>query len=140
MRTANTELTGYLRCGGSLEVLAVITVSVEFKMSLKYVSAGNKVWGRATLTVEVDILFFSTSVDLTVERQFAGGGSGGHAALCSPAAPCTRWGRRRYPLRTKWTPPTGRFTAKLSLKREIFMAQKQTIIWTALPNGTPTGN
>ena len=44
-------------------------------MSLKYISAGNKVWGRATLTVEVDILFFSTSVDLTVERQFAGGGT-----------------------------------------------------------------
>ncbi len=82
----NTELTGYLRCGGSLEVLALITVSVEFKMSLKYVSAGNKVWGRATLTVEVDILFFSTSVDLTVERQFAGGGSE-NAGLLLDGAP-----------------------------------------------------
>ena len=71
----NTELTGYLRCGGSLEVLAIITVSVEFKMGLTYVSAGNKVWGRATLTVEVKVLFFSQSVDLTVEREFAGGGA-----------------------------------------------------------------
>ena len=82
----NTELTGYLRCGGSLEVLAIVTVSVEFKMSLKYVSAGNKVWGRATLTVEVDIAFFSTSVDLTVERQFAGGGTE-NAALLAAGAP-----------------------------------------------------
>jgi len=71
----NTELTGYLRCGGALEVLAIITVSVEFKMQLKYVSEGNKVWGRATLTVEVKVAFFSKSVDLTVERQFAGSGT-----------------------------------------------------------------
>ncbi len=35
---SKTELTGYLRCGGAVEVLAIITVSVEFKMSLKYVS------------------------------------------------------------------------------------------------------
>ncbi len=71
----NTELSGYLRCGGALEVLAIITVSVEFKMGLKYVSEGNKVWGRATLTVEIKIAFFSKSVDLTVERQFAGSGT-----------------------------------------------------------------
>jgi hypothetical protein len=82
----NTDLTGYLRCGGALEVLAIITVSVEFKMGLKYVSDGNKVWGRATLTVEVKIAFFSQSVDLTVERQFAGGGAQ-NAALYGAGAP-----------------------------------------------------
>ena len=81
-----TELTGYLRCGGAVEVLGIVTISVEFKMGLKYISDGNKVWGRATLTVEIDILFFSKSVDLTVERQFAGGGEG-HAALFIPGAP-----------------------------------------------------
>ena len=82
----NTELTGYLRCGGALEVLAIITVSVEFKMQLKYVSEGNKVWGRATLTVEVKIAFFSKSVDLTVERQFAGSHTQ-NAALFGAGAP-----------------------------------------------------
>ncbi|TAM81019.1 MAG: hypothetical protein EPN47_14155 [Acidobacteria bacterium] len=82
----DTELTGYLRCGGSLEVLAIITVSVEFKMGLTYLSAGNKVWGRATLTVEVKVLFFSQSVDLTVEREFAGGGAQ-NAALYGAGAP-----------------------------------------------------
>ncbi len=82
----NTELTGYLRCGGALEVLAIITVSVEFKMGLKYVSQGNKVWGRATLTVEIKIAFFSKSVDLTVERQFAGSHTQ-NAALFGAGAP-----------------------------------------------------
>jgi len=85
-QNGNTELTGYLRCGGSLEVLAIITVSVEFKMGLTYISAGNKVWGRATLTVEVKVLFFSKSVDLTVEREFAGGGTE-NAALLLDGAP-----------------------------------------------------
>jgi hypothetical protein len=67
-----TALSGYVRCGGSVNVLGLITVSVEFNLSLNYASPPTRVWGRATLTVEIDILFFSTSVDLTVERQFAG--------------------------------------------------------------------
>lgn len=65
-------LTGYLRCGGSLEVLGIITVSVEFYMGLTYESEGNKVWGEASLTVEIEILFFSASVELSVRREFAG--------------------------------------------------------------------
>lgn len=34
-----------------------------------------KAYGRATLTVQVEVLFFSKSVELTVERSF-GGSSG----------------------------------------------------------------
>ena len=64
-------LTGYLRMGGSLSVLGLITVSVEFNLSFTYAEAG-KAYGRATLTVEVEIAFFSTSVELTVERTFGG--------------------------------------------------------------------
>jgi hypothetical protein len=64
-------LTGYLRCGGSLNVLGLVSISVEFYMGLTYESAGNKVWGQATLTVCVHVLFFSTSVGLSVEREFA---------------------------------------------------------------------
>ncbi len=67
-------LTGYFRMGGSLSVLGLITVSVEFNLSFTYQDVG-KAYGTATLTVEVDIAFFHKSVDLTVERTF--GGSGG---------------------------------------------------------------
>jgi len=69
-----TQLTGYVRCGGSVNVLGIITISVEFYLELSYESPPTRVWGRATLTVEIDILFFSMSVDLTVEKEFAGGG------------------------------------------------------------------
>jgi hypothetical protein len=64
-------LTGYLRVGGSLRVLALVTVSVEFNLSFTYAKDG-KAYGRATLTVQVEIAFFSKSVELTVERTFAG--------------------------------------------------------------------
>jgi len=69
-----TMLAGYLRCGGSLEVLGLITVSLEFVMTLEYTTPPSRLRGIATLTVEIEILFFSISVDLTVEREFGGGG------------------------------------------------------------------
>ena len=66
------KLSGYLRVGGSMSVLGLITVSVEFNLSFTYDSATEKAYGRATLTVQVEIAFFSTSVELTVERAFGG--------------------------------------------------------------------
>ena len=64
-------LTGYLRLGGALEILGIITISCEFYMGLTYASAGNKVWGEARLTVKIEILFFSVSVSMTCRREFA---------------------------------------------------------------------
>lgn len=66
------ELSGFLRLGGELEVLGLITVSLEFVLSFTYKSVG-KAYGKATLTVKVEIAFFSASVKLSVEKQFAGG-------------------------------------------------------------------
>ncbi|MBE9114061.1 hypothetical protein IQ273_32365, partial [Nodosilinea sp. LEGE 07298] len=63
-------LTGYLRCGGKLSVLGIITISVEFNLSFTYDSGTEKASGRATLTVTIEVLFFSKSVELTVERSF----------------------------------------------------------------------
>jgi len=68
-------LSGYLRMGGSLSVLGLVQVSVEFNLSFTYDSVKDKAYGRATLTVHVSVLCFSASVDLTVERAF-GGNSG----------------------------------------------------------------
>jgi hypothetical protein len=68
-------LSGYLRMGGSLSVLGLVQVSVEFNLTFTYDSVKDKAYGRATLTVHVSVLCFSASVDLTVERAF-GGNSG----------------------------------------------------------------
>jgi hypothetical protein len=68
-------LSGYLRMGGSLSVLGLIKISVEFNLSFTYDGEKDKAYGRATLTVQVEVLCFSKSVELTVERAF-GGSSG----------------------------------------------------------------
>ncbi|MGI8384138.1 hypothetical protein [Robertmurraya sp. P23] len=69
------KLTGYLRCGGNVSVLGLVSVTVEFYMGLTIRDKGNgkvEVWGQASLTVGVKIAFFSKSVSLKVERRFAG--------------------------------------------------------------------
>jgi hypothetical protein len=58
--------------GGSLNVLGLVHISVEFNLSFTYDSAKDKAYGRATLTVQVSVLCFSASVELTVERAFGG--------------------------------------------------------------------
>ncbi len=72
---SSVTLTGYLRCGGALEVLGLISISVEFYLGFTYrdkPSGGNEVWGQASLVVCVKVAFFSKSVSLSVERRFAG--------------------------------------------------------------------
>jgi hypothetical protein len=66
-------LGGYLRMGGELSVLGLISVSLEFVLSFGY--EDGKAAGRATLTVKIEILFFSMSVEISVEKKF-GGSSG----------------------------------------------------------------
>jgi hypothetical protein len=68
-------LGGYLRLGGELSILGLISVSLEFYLIFAYEFAKNAAYGRATLTVKVEVLFFSTSVEVTVEKRF-GGSSG----------------------------------------------------------------
>jgi hypothetical protein len=64
-------LTGYVRCSGSLDILGLISISAEFYLALTYDSAKNSVYGQASLTVKIKIVFFSIKVTLTVEREFA---------------------------------------------------------------------
>ncbi len=68
------KLSGYLRAGGELSVLGLISVSLEFMLSFTY-DSDHKASGRAILTVAVHVAFFSTSVELSVEKRFGGSGS-----------------------------------------------------------------
>jgi hypothetical protein len=65
-------VSGFVRAGGHLSVLGIVTVSVDFFLQLSYQTETGKITGRASLTVGVKVLFFSKSVTLTVERTFAG--------------------------------------------------------------------
>lgn len=70
----NCTLTGFMRLGGRLSVIGIIRLSVEFNLSFTYQEASDKAFGRATVTVMVEVLFISVSVALTVERAFGGAG------------------------------------------------------------------
>ncbi|WP_405997041.1 hypothetical protein [Streptomyces sp. NBC_00829] len=70
----SVTLTGYLRCGGYLSVLGLITVSVEFYLALTYVKTNgtSEVFGEGSLCVSVRVAFFSKSVTLRLQRRFGG--------------------------------------------------------------------
>lgn len=80
-------LTGYLRMGGHMSVLGLIKLSLEFTLSFTYDGARDKAYGRATLTVQVEIVFFSVSVEITVERAFGGSGDPLFKQLFTTAQP-----------------------------------------------------
>ncbi len=65
------QLTGYLRMGGELNVLAIIRISIEFNMALTHNTKTNQTWGECQLTIEIEILIFSASVSMYVRRDFS---------------------------------------------------------------------
>ena len=65
-------LTAYFRIRGEVDVLGLISASITLELSLTYHFETGKLIGRASLTVEVEVLFFSASVEIAVERKLAG--------------------------------------------------------------------
>ncbi|MEU3602540.1 hypothetical protein ABZ714_28080 [Streptomyces sp. NPDC006798] len=83
-------LEGFLRAIGALDVLGIISVSVEFYLSLRAVDVPKNpsnpdgpqrkdIIGSAVVTVRVRVAFFSQSVSLPMERRFGGGGDPSYA-------------------------------------------------------------
>lgn len=70
-RGSAIEVAGYLRIGGSVRVLGLVSVSVELTISLTYVEP-NVLRGEARLLIAVDLTFWSTSVEITCEKTFIG--------------------------------------------------------------------
>jgi hypothetical protein len=101
MEPAKASLTGYFRLGGYVDVLGLISASIELYMDLTYVFEEGKCIGHASLTIEVEVLFLSFSVTISAERKFAGSsGDPSFAALMGPAdgivTPDTRYAWRDY--------------------------------------------
>jgi len=66
------SLTGYFRLRGEVNVLGIISASIELYLELVYEFGTGKLVGRARLTIEVEVFCFSVSVSFEVERRFAG--------------------------------------------------------------------
>lgn len=81
---SDTEIVfeGFVELGGRLSVLGMISVSLTFHLSLGYRAVDferngkamvrSELYGQATLVVEVEVLLFSASVEISVHRTFAG--------------------------------------------------------------------
>ena len=66
------SLTGYFRLRGEVDVLGLISASIELYLSLAYEFDTGKMTGQATITVEIKVFVFSGSVQIHAERKFAG--------------------------------------------------------------------
>ena len=83
--TAGATLTGFVRITGEVEVLGILSITLEVQLSLSYNSSDNTATGTATMTVLVSLCFFSTSVSITVQKSFSG--SSGTSSSVSSAMP-----------------------------------------------------
>lgn len=68
------KLVGYLRARGEVDVLGLVSASIELYLEIGYEN-GFAV-GRAVLTISIEIGFFSESVEISCEKRFAGSGTG----------------------------------------------------------------
>ncbi|MDQ2783311.1 hypothetical protein [Lapillicoccus sp.] len=66
------SLTAYFRIRGEVDVLGLISASITLELSLTYQFDTGKLIGRASLVIEVEVLFFSASVEVSCERRLAG--------------------------------------------------------------------
>lgn len=68
----NAQLTGYFRARGEVDVLGLITASIEIYLELTYETASGKAVGRASISIEVSVCLLSFSVSVSCEKKFAG--------------------------------------------------------------------
>ncbi|QJU59298.1 hypothetical protein HL653_17400 [Sphingomonas sp. AP4-R1] len=64
--------TGFVRIFGSLEILGIVTISIDFTLTLTLTDGVAS--GTARLTIMVRLLVFSKSVSFSVTRSFSSGG------------------------------------------------------------------
>jgi hypothetical protein len=82
----DAQLTGYFRLRGEVDVLGLISASIEVYLEFTYETATGKAVGRATISVEVEGAFFSFSVSISCEKKFAGSqGDPSFAQVMGPA-------------------------------------------------------
>jgi hypothetical protein len=82
-----TKFAAFLRIGGSVDLLGIISVSIELYLELAYATDHNTITGTASLTLSVQILFATKSFTVSVTKTFAVPGSASFAIAAAAAAP-----------------------------------------------------
>lgn len=70
----DVQLTAYVKASGGISALGIVSVSIEFYLSLNYESDGSssQLSGTAEMSISVHILFFGGTVGFSVQETFAG--------------------------------------------------------------------
>jgi hypothetical protein len=74
--SGHVELEAFIRIGGSVELLGLVSVSIELRVALTYLDDPPRLFGRATLVIELDLTLYSETV--TVDSgtfELIGGGA-----------------------------------------------------------------
>jgi hypothetical protein len=75
IEASNATLAGYFRLRGEVEALGIISVSIELYLEMRYESASGKCVGTATLSIEVEVMMFSVTIEISCTKKFAGSGA-----------------------------------------------------------------
>jgi hypothetical protein len=57
-----------------VEALGIVSVSIELYLEMRYESASGKCTGTATLSIEIEVALFSTTIEISATKKFAGSG------------------------------------------------------------------
>jgi hypothetical protein len=75
--TSGSVLEAYIRIGGSVQLLGLVTISVELRVTLRYSSNPRpRLTGEASLVIELDLTLFSQTVTVNSGTYELIGGSG----------------------------------------------------------------
>ena len=94
---SKVTLAGYFRLRGEVEALGIVSVCIELYLEMRYEDGGgtsNKCVGTATISVEIEVALWSTTIKITCTKKFAG--SGGDPTLAetlniTPSVTSTDW-------------------------------------------------
>ncbi|MGW7081706.1 hypothetical protein [Streptomyces sp. NPDC054866] len=79
------ELEAFIRIGGSVQLLGLVTVSIELRVSLIFEDTPPRLVGRATLVIELDLTLYSGSVTVDSGKFELLGGDSSTRAPETPA-------------------------------------------------------
>ncbi|MEU9351460.1 hypothetical protein AB0D65_10685 [Streptomyces griseoloalbus] len=79
-------LEAFIRIGGSVELLGLVSVSVELRVSLTFLDDPPRLFGRATVVIELDLTLYSETVTVDSGTFELIGGSAPTRRLGGPTA------------------------------------------------------
>lgn len=87
---SRSRVCGFVRAGGEMDILGLVSMSIDVHVDLCYDASTGTVKGDAVYVVHVHLVFFDQSVDLHASYTFAGSSQDTSASLEQPAAGAIR--------------------------------------------------